>query len=145
MIFWLLPLFFALLAWDGISTTGKKEAQLQDNALRQRAIETIDIMNHIVEWRNNHRDASGQPADAKGFPEKLIYRNITGAKVNWASRGNQTFVWQQNEPGLMSALIEQSRFYGVAGKVEGGKLKDSAGKLIAVNFTFPADSLVFLH
>ncbi|TGC21110.1 type IV pilus biogenesis protein PilM [Escherichia sp. E1130] len=67
--------------------------------------------------------------------------------LNNILQANRVYVWQPDTPGLMSALLAQSRHSALVGRVVSRRLIDSAGNDMQV--TVPANiadgSLVYLN
>lgn len=141
MIYWLLSVFMGFLVWMNVPLPDPTGQQLQDSELSQRAIQTISYINEINDWRYLN------PAKKDGV--------IPDSALGWTSvpdlhnelQADRVYIWQPDTPGLMSALLAQSRQSALMGRVVSGRMIDSAGNDMQV--TVPrgiADgSLVYLN
>ncbi|MEG0280990.1 MAG: type IV pilus biogenesis protein PilM [Morganella sp. (in: enterobacteria)] len=141
MIYWLLSVFTGFLVWVNVPLSDPAGQQLQDSELSQRAIQTVSYLNEINDWRYLN------PAQKEG--------TIPDSTLGWSSvpnlnnilQANRVYVWQPDTPGLMSALLAQSRHSALVGRVVSRRLIDSAGNDMQV--TVPANitdgSLVYLN
>ena len=143
MIYWLLSAFFGVLVL--IAAPVRHEAQVQgqtqESDLNQRAIQTLRYMNALNDWRYDH---PGQPDGV-----------IPDSALGWASVpqlqnrviNRRTWVYQPDQPGLMAALLTQTRRSALLGKVSQQRLTDSQGNDMQVSVppAIPDGSLVYLN
>lgn len=141
MIYWLLSVFLGLLVWVNVSTHDQTGMQMQDNTLNQRAIQTVRYINDINDWRyNNPSQKDGMiPDSAFGWSSLPELHNVLQA--------DRVYVYQPDQPGLMAALLAQSRHSALVGKVLGRRLIDSFGNDMQVNVpdNIADGSLVYLN
>lgn len=141
MIYWLLSVFLGLLVWVNISPHDQPGAQMQDSTLSQRAIQTVRYINDINDWRyNNPSQKDGViPDSAFGWSSLPELHNVLQA--------DRVYVYQPDQPGLMSALLAQSRHSALVGKVVARRLLDSFGNDMQVNVpaSIADGSLVYLN
>lgn len=141
MIYWLLSVFLGLLVWVNISPHDQTAVQLQDSTLSQRAIQTVRYINDINDWRyNNPSQKDGViPDSAFGWSSLPELHNVLQA--------DRVYVYQSDQPGLMAALLAQSRHSALVGKVAGRRLIDSFGNDMQVNVpaSIADGSLVYLN
>ncbi|MEB7891674.1 type IV pilus biogenesis protein PilM [Hafnia alvei] len=141
MIYWLLSVFTGFLVWVNVPLSDPAGQQLQDSELSQRAIQTVSYLNEINDWRylNPAQKEGAIPDSTLGWSSVPNLNNILQA--------NRVYVWQPDTPGLMSALLAQSRHSALVGRVVSRRLIDSAGNDMQV--TVPANitdgSLVYLN
>jgi len=141
MIYWLLSVFLGLLVGVNISPHDQTGAQLQDSTLNLRAIQTVRYINDINDWRyNNPSQKDGViPDSAFGWSSLPELHNVLQA--------DRVYVYQPDQPGLMSALLAQSRHSALVGKVVARRLLDSFGNDMQVNVpdSIADGSLVYLN
>ncbi|MFN3071446.1 type IV pilus biogenesis protein PilM [Serratia sp. J2] len=141
MTYWLLSVFLGLLVWVNIPPHDQTGAQLQDSTLSQRAIQTVRYINDINDWRyNNPSQKDGViPDSAFGWSSLPELHNVLQA--------DRVYVYQPDQPGLMAALLAQSRHSALVGKVVGRRLIDSFGNDMQVNVpnSIADGSLVYLN
>lgn len=141
MIYWLLSVFLGFLVWTTLPSYDPTGALLQDSTLSQRAIQTVRYINDINDWRYNN------PSQKDGV--------IPGSAFGWSSlpelhnvlQADRVYVYQPDQPGLMAALLAQSRHSALVGKVVGRRLIDSFGNDMQVNVpaSIADGSLVYLN
>jgi hypothetical protein len=141
MIYWLLSIFIGFLVWSNIAPHDQTGSQLQDSTLSQRAIQTVRYINNINDWRyNNPSQKDGViPDSAFGWSSLPELHNVLQA--------DRVYVYQPDQPGLMSALLAQSRHSALVGKVVARRLLDSFGNDMLVNVpdSIADGSLVYLN
>ncbi|HHO9701254.1 type IV pilus biogenesis protein PilM [Citrobacter braakii] len=141
MIYWLLSVFTGFLVWVSVPLSDPAGQQLQDSELSQRAIQTVSYLNEINDWRYLN------PAQQDGVIADTTLGWSSVPNLNNVLQANRVYVWQPDTPGLMSALLAQSRHSALVGRVVSRRLIDSAGNDMQV--TVPADiadgSLVYLN
>jgi hypothetical protein len=141
MIYWLLSIFIGFLVWSNIAPHDQTGSQLQDSTLSQRAIQTVRYINNINDWRyNNPSQKDGViPDSAFGWSSLPELHNVLQA--------DRVYVYQPDQPGLMSALLAQSRHSALVGKVVARRLLDSFGNDMQVNVpdSIADGSLVYLN
>ncbi|EEC7454395.1 type IV pilus biogenesis protein PilM [Escherichia coli] len=120
-----------------ITTTGNFwfTSQLSRSEHRHQAAETslqaatfIRYMNAINDYLHQHperRTAGGRLTSAQlGLPGTDTVSHIISQQ--------RVFVWATETPGLMAALREQSHDSALLGRVENGRLLDTAGRALSV-------------
>ncbi|EEC8223341.1 type IV pilus biogenesis protein PilM [Escherichia coli] len=120
-----------------ITTTGNFwfTSQLSRSEHRHQAAETslqaatfIRYMNAINDYLHQHperRTAGGRLTSAQlGLPGTDAVSHIISQQ--------RVFVWATETPGLMAALREQSHDSALLGRVENGRLLDTAGRALSV-------------
>jgi len=141
MVYWLLSVFIGFLVWSNISPHDQTGSQLQDSTLSQRAIQTVRYINDINDWRyNNPSQKDGViPDSAFGWSSLPALHNVLQA--------DRVYVYQPDQPGLMSALLAQSQHSALVGKVVARRLLDSFGNDMQVNVpdSITDGSLVYLN
>ncbi len=141
MIYWLLSVFLGFLVWTTLPSYDPTGALLQDSTLSQRAIQTVRYINDINDWRyNNPSQKDGViPDSAFGWSSLPELHNVLQA--------DRVYVYQPDQPGLMAALLAQSRHSALVGKVVGRRLIDSFGNDMQVNVpnSIADGSLVYLN
>ncbi|WP_142591797.1 type IV pilus biogenesis protein PilM [Serratia marcescens] len=141
MFYWILSVFLGFLVWVNISPHDQAGTQLQDSTLSQRAIQTIRYINDINDWRyiNPAQKDGVIPDSAFGWSSVAGLRNVLQA--------DRVYVYQPDQPGLMAALLAQSRHSALVGKVVGRRLIDSVGNDMQVNVpaSITDGSLVYLN
>ncbi|RAY97072.1 pilus assembly protein PilM [Enterobacter cloacae] len=141
MVYWILSAFLGFIIWVNVPPDDQAGLQLQENILNQRAVQTVSYINEINDWR--YRNPSQQdgtiPASSLGWSSLPDLHNVLKA--------GRVYVWQPDTPGLMSALLAQTRQSALIGRVVARRLTDSAGNDMQV--TVPASiadgSLVYLN
>jgi hypothetical protein len=141
MVYWLLSVFIGFLVWSNISPHDQTGTQQQDSSLSQRAIQTVRYINDINDWRyNNPSQKDGViPDSAFGWSSLPALHNVLQA--------DRVYVYQPDQPGLMSALLAQSRHSALVGKVVARRLLDSFGNdmQVIVPDSITDGSLVYLN
>lgn len=141
MIYWLLSVFTGFLVWVNVPLSDPAGQQLQDRELSQRAMQTVSYLNEINDWRYLN------PAQKEGVIPDSTLGWSSVPNLNNVLQANRIYVWQPDTPGLMSALLMQSRHSALVGRVVSRRLIDSAGNDMQV--TVPANiadgSLVYLN
>lgn len=141
MVYWLLSVFIGFLVWSNISPRDQTGTPLQDSSLSQRAIQTVRYINDINDWRyNNPSQKDGViPDSAFGWSSLPALHNVLQA--------DRVYVYQPDHPGLMSALLAQSRHSPLVGKVVARRLLDSFGNdmQVIVPDSITDGSLVYLN
>lgn len=141
MIYWILSAFLGFMLWINVPPHDQAGLQLQESTLNQRATQTVSYINEINDWRYlnpSQRDGT-IPDSALGWSSIPDLHNVLQA--------GRVYVWQPDTPGLMSALLAQTRQTALVGRVVARRLTDSAGNDMQV--AVPADiadgSLVYLN
>lgn len=141
MISWLLSVFLGFLVWSSIPPDDPMGEQVQESTVNQRAIQTVRYLNEINDWRyHNPSQTDGViPDSAFGWSPLLGLQHVLQA--------DRVYVYQADQPGLMAALLAQSRQSALIGKVAGRRLSDSLGHdmLVSVPAVIPDGSLVYLN
>ncbi|CAA9995585.1 unnamed protein product, partial [Nesidiocoris tenuis] len=121
MIYWILSAFLGFIIWVNVPPDDQAGLQLQESILNQRAVQTVSYINEINDWRYKH------PSQQDG--------TIPDSSLGWSSvpdlhnvlQAGRVYVWQPDTPGLMSALLAQTRQSALVGRVAARRLTDSAG------------------
>lgn len=141
MIYWLLSVFLGFLVWTNIPPHDETGSQLQDSTLSQRAIQTVRYINDINDWRYNN------PSQKDGvIPDSAFaWSSIPG--LHNVLQTDRVYVYQSYQPGLMSALLAQSRHSALVGKVVARRMIDSFGNDMQIDVpnSIPDGSLVYLN
>lgn len=143
-MYWLLMLFtgFLLAGLSPDQRTVQQAGQLQDQTLSLQATQMVRYMNRINDWRY-----SNPAADNVSVNDALLpgWQSVSG--LNNLISGGRTFVWRTGQPGLMSALLTQTRQSALAGRVVSRRLLDSTGTdmQIAVPAAIPDGSVVWVN
>ncbi|PQQ37231.1 pilus assembly protein PilM [Photorhabdus luminescens] len=141
MFYWLLSFFIGFLVIGDISSNILIETQRQESNLNQRAIQTVRYINEINDWRYKN------PAQTEGAIPDSTLCWVTVPGLHNILQAKRVFVYQDNQPGLMSALQSQTHNSALVGKVIGRRLIDSSGNDMQI--TVPASitdgSLVYLN
>lgn len=124
IMYWLLVLFAGWFAF-GPSTEQRavqQAGQIQDQTLSIQATQMVRYMNRINDWRYDNPSADNQSvSDA----QLTGWKSVPG--LNNFISGGRTFVWRAGQPGLMSALLTQTRQSALVGRVASRRLLDSNG------------------
>ncbi|MBC8950061.1 type IV pilus biogenesis protein PilM [Xenorhabdus sp. TS4] len=141
MFYWLLSFFIGFLVIGDISSNLPAEFQRQESNLNQRAIQTVRYINEINDWRYKN------PAQTEGTIPDSSLGWVSVPELHNVLQANRIFVYQENQPGLMSALQTQTNNSALVGKVINRRLIDSLGNDMQI--TVPAvitdGSLVYLN
>lgn len=141
MVYWILSAFLGFIIWVNVPPDDQAGLQLQENILNQRAVQTVSYINEINDWRykNPSQQDGTIPDSSLGWSSLPDLHNVLQA--------GRVYVWQPDTPGLMSALLAQTRQSALIGRVAARRLTDSAGNDMQV--TVPASiadgSLVYLN
>jgi PilM len=141
MIYWILSAFLGFIMWVNVPPDDQAGLQLQENLLNQRAVQTVSYINEINDWRyKNPSQQDGTIPDSS-----LGWSSVPG--LHNVLQAGRVYVWQPDTPGLMSALMAQTRQSALIARVAGRRLTDSTGNDMQV--TVPASiadgSLVYLN
>lgn len=141
MIYWLLSMFIGFLVWSTIPPHDQMGTQLQDSTLSQRAIQTIRYINDISDWRYNN------PSQKDGVIPDSVFGWSSLPELHNVLQADRVYVYQPDQPGLMSALLAESRHSALVGKVVARRLLDSFGNDMQVNVpdSIADGSLVYLN
>ncbi|MBU9819684.1 type IV pilus biogenesis protein PilM [Rahnella sp. BCC 1045] len=143
VIYWILAML------SGLFLTGRSQdsedvqniVQNQQQSLTLLAAQSVRYMNRINDWRYVHPDVDNtgvSAADLSWTPP---------AGLNNVISAGRTFVWQADQPGLMAALLTQTRASALVGRVSQRHLTDSLGNdmQVTVPEIIPDNSLVYLN
>ena len=110
------------------SQLSRSEHRYQAAENTQQAATFIRYMNAINDYLHQHperRTAGGRLTSAQlGLPGTDTVSHIISQ--------HRVFVWATETPGLMAALREQSSDSALLGRVENGRLLDTAGRALSV-------------
>lgn len=110
------------------SQLSRSEHRHQAAENTQQAATFIRYMNAINDYLHQNperRTAGGRLTSAQlGLPGTDTVSHIISQK--------RVFVWATETPGLMAALREQSHDSALLGRVENGRLLDTAGRALSV-------------
>lgn len=143
-MYWLLVIFAGFLL-DGLSTDQRavhEAGQLQDQTQSLRATQMVRYMNRINDWRYLNPTAdnvSVSNAQLTGWKSVSGLSNVIA--------GGRTYVWRAGEPGLMAALLTQTRQSALAGHVVSRRLLDNSGTdmQLTVPAVIPDGSVVWVN
>ncbi|MGF7228182.1 type IV pilus biogenesis protein PilM [Pantoea agglomerans] len=144
IMYWLLVIFAGLLL-GGLSPEQRAvrdAGQLQDQTQNQRATQMVRYMNRINDWRYQNPAAdniSVSDAQLSGW------KSVPG--LNNVIASGRTYVWRAGEPGLMAALLMQTRHSALAGRVVSHRLLDNSGTdmQLTVPTVIPDGSVVWVN
>lgn len=143
-MYWMLVLFAGLLLVGPSSEQHAVEqaGQLQDQTLNLRSTQMVRYMNRINDWRYQNPsagDMSVSDSQLTGWSSVAGLNNIIS--------GGRTFVWRAGEPGLMAALLTQTRQSALVGRVTARRLLDNTGTdmQILVPAVIPDGSVVWVN
>lgn len=141
MIYWLLSIFVGLLVWSNYSPHDEAGMQFQDSSLSQRTILTVRYINEINDWRYNN------PGPKDGVIPDSNFSWVSVPGLHHVLQTDRVYVYQIDQPGLMAAMLAQSRQSALVGKVVSRRLIDSLGNdmQVSVPATIPDGSLVYLN
>lgn len=143
MIYWILTAFlgFLVFAEAPLHHPAKKAEQVTVSDNRLQAIQTVRYMNVLNDWRYDH---PGQP-DGVIADTTLGWTTVPG--LHNLIAGGRTWVWQPDTPGLMDALLQQTRQSALSGRVNNRRMTDAQGNdmQVSVPSTIPDGSLVWLN
>ncbi|WP_099704547.1 MULTISPECIES: type IV pilus biogenesis protein PilM [unclassified Erwinia] len=141
MIYWILSAFLGFIIWVNVPPDDQAGLQLQESILNQRAVQTVSYINEINDWRykNPSQQDGTIPDSSLGWSTVPDLHNVLQA--------GRVYVWQPDTPGLMSALLAQTRQSALVGRVAARRLTDSAGNdmQVAVPASIADGSLVYLN
>ncbi|MNY34947.1 PilM [compost metagenome] len=104
---------------------------LQDQTQTLQATQMVRYMNRINDWRYQNPsvdNVSVTDAQLAGWSPVTGLSNLIS--------GGRTWVWRTSQPGLMAALLVQTRQSALVGQVTSRRLLDSSGA--DMQFTVPA-------
>ncbi|WP_177326652.1 type IV pilus biogenesis protein PilM [Plesiomonas sp. ZOR0011] len=141
MNYWLLSIFIGVFIWSSIPLQNKSELRVEQSDLNQRAIQTVSYINEINDWRyaNPSKKDGVIPDSSLGWVSVPGLHNVLEA--------DRVYVYQDDKPGLMSALLAKTRGSALVGRVVSRRLLDSAGNDMQVNVpaSIANGSLVYLN
>ena len=141
MLQWILAAFVGFIVWAYFPMHDQSDMQLQESTVSQRAIQTVRYINTINDWRYlNPTQKDGVIADSI-----LGWTPVQG--LQHILLANRVYVYQADQPGLMAALLNQTRHSALVGKVISRRLIDSLGNdmQISVPGNIADGSLVYLN
>lgn len=144
IMYWLLMLFagFLMAELSPDQRAVQQAGQLQDQTPSLQATQMVRYMNRINDWRY-----SNPAADNVSVSDAQLsgWQSVSG--LNNLISGGRTYVWRSGQPGLMSALLTQTRQSALAGRVASRRLLDSTGAdmQIAVPAAIPDGSVVWVN
>lgn len=126
--------FFAALLLSGLSPEQRAVHQvgvIQDQTHNLHATQMVRYMNRINDWRYLNPGVGDMSVS-----DTLLtgWKSVPG--LNNVIAGNRTYVWRADQPGLMAALLTQTRQSALVGRVTSGHLFDNTGA--DMQFTVPA-------
>ncbi|MDK9605855.1 type IV pilus biogenesis protein PilM [Lelliottia wanjuensis] len=128
-MYWLLILFAGLFI-GGSSPEQRAVEQagvLQDQTQTLQATQMVRYMNRINDWRYQNPSVDNVSVTDAWSPVTGLSNLISGGR---------TWVWRTSQPGLMAALLVQTRQSALVGQVTSRRLLDSSGA--DMQFTVPA-------
>ena len=138
---WILAVFLGFIVWAYYPMHDQSDTQLQESTVNQRAIQTVRYIITINDWRYlNPSQQDGVIAD-----RALGWTSVQG--LQHVLMANRVYVYQSDQPGLMAALLKQTRHSALIGKVSSRRLIDSLGNdmQISVPGNIADGSLVYLN
>lgn len=141
MIYWILSAFLGFIIWVTVPLSDPANQQLQNSELNQQAVQTIRYLNEINDWRYLN------PTQTDGIIPDSALGWIPIPDLHNVLQTGRVYVWQPDRPGLMSALLAQSRHSALVGRVISRRLADSAGNdmQVTVPDSIADGSLVYLN
>ncbi|PHM37610.1 PilM protein [Xenorhabdus mauleonii] len=141
MYYWLLSFFIGFLVIGDITSSIPIEYQRQESDLNQRAIQTARYINEINDWRYNN------PAQTEGTISDNTLGWVPVPGLHHVLQANRVFVYQDNQPGLISALQAQTHNSALIGTVINRRLIDYSGNdmQVAVPAHIANGQLVYLN
>lgn len=144
LMYWMLALFagFLIVGPSPDQRAVQQAGQLQDQTLSLQATRMVRYMNHINDWRYAHADADNVSVSdgqlAGWLPVKGLSNVISGGRI---------FVWSAGEPGLMAALLTQTQYSALTGRVVQRRLQDSTGADMQISLpdAIPDGSVVWVN
>jgi len=144
MMYWFLVLFLGLIL-GGLSPEQQavqKAGTLQDQTLSLQATQMVRYMNRINDWRYlNPGMGDGSVSDS----QLTGWKSVSGLSNVIVS--GRTFIWRTGQPGLMDALLSQTRQSALVGRVIARRLLDSSGTdmQLTVPPVIPDGSVVWVN
>ncbi|HID3656878.1 TPA: type IV pilus biogenesis protein PilM [Serratia marcescens] len=138
MIYWLFAIFMGMIVWLD-PPPQVPPVSLEDQTLSQQARNTVQYLNAINDWRYSH------PEQKEGTLPESAVASFSG--LHHVLQANRVYLYQSNQPGLMAALLHQTRQSALIGLVKNHRMYDSAGNDMQVNVpaTIPDGCLVYLN
>ncbi|WP_426575561.1 type IV pilus biogenesis protein PilM (plasmid) [Xenorhabdus stockiae] len=127
MYYWLLSFFIGFLVIGDIASNIPIENQRQESSLNQRAIQTVRYINEINSWRHSN------PQQTEGTISDNTLGWISVPGLHNVLQDNRVFVYQDDQPGLMSALQTQTHNSALVGKVSKRRLINYFDKEINIS------------
>lgn len=145
MFLYYLLAIFATLLLSGTSSELRDvnlTSSIQDQGISQRATQMVRYMNRINDWRYQN----------PGIDNVSISDNqLTGwqpvAGLSNVISNGRSFVWLADQPGLMAALLTQTRQSALVGRVSQRRLLDSLGNdmQLTVPTAIPDGAVVWVN
>jgi len=143
-MYWLFVLFAGLfLAGPSSEQRAVRETgTLQDQSQTLQATQMVRYMNRINDWRYLNPGAGDQSVSDGQLSG---WTHVDG--LNNVIAGGRTYVWRAGQPGLMAALLTQTRQSALAGRVTARRLIDNAGSdmQLTVPAVIPDGSVVWVN
>lgn len=143
-MYWLLVLFAGLfLAGPSQEQRAVQQAgTLQDQTQDLMATQMVRYMNRINDWRYLNPGA-GDLSVSDG--QLTGWTHVAG--LNNVIAGGRAYVWRTGQPGLMAALLTQTRQSALVGRVTARRLVDNAGSdmQLTVPAVIPDGSVVWVN
>ncbi|WP_336732289.1 type IV pilus biogenesis protein PilM [Pantoea ananatis] len=145
MFLYLLLAIFAGFLIGGISSEQRavqQQGQMEDQTLSLQATQMVRYMNRINDWRYNNPGADNLSVSDSQLNG---WHSVSG--LNNVISGGRTYVWRTGQPGLMAALLAQTRQSALAGRVSARRLLDRSGAdmQLTVPSVIPDGSVVWVN
>lgn len=142
MWMWLLGIFSGIMAVNtAMYDQNSQSSNITEHDLNQRAVQTVQYMNVINDWRYLHPDKTTGAINNNdlGWYGIQDIKNILD--------GNRAFVYQKNTQGLIASLITASNASFLVGTVKNHRIYDSAGADMGVSVPeiIPNNYVVYLN
>lgn len=142
MWMWLLGIFSGFMTINGAMYDQNIQVlKTTEYDLQQRAVQTVQYMNVINDWRYIHPDkVTGIISN-----DDLGWRGVKDIK-NILENG-RAYVYQQNKQGLISSLFKVSDSSFLIGTVKNSRIYDTSGNDMGVSVpdVIPDDYIVYLN
>lgn len=143
-MYWLFVLFagFFLAGPSSEQRAVREAGSLQDQSQTLQATQMVRYMNRINDWRYLNPGAGDQSVSDGQLSG---WKHVDG--LNNVIAGGRTYVWRAAQPGLMTALMTQTRHSALAGRVVSRRLVDYSGAdmQLTVPAVIPDGSVVWVN
>lgn len=143
-MYWLFALFAGLLLIGPSSEQRavREAGAIHDQSQALQATQMVRYMNRINDWRYLNPGAGDQSVSDSQLSG---WKHVDG--LNNIITGGRTYVWRAVQPGLMAALLTQTRQSALVGRVTARRLVDSSGSdmQLTVPAVIPDGSVVWVN